>query len=282
MDRNAIVLYLREVRDLEFAQRKIIQTHNLEKKSFEKEEQRLIVPHFSDPGDYHEYSVNIPWAGFIGGGILVLFIAFPLLEILGIYLLYKSIKQYNKEKQLQKDSYESYKESIEMYKKDMERIEGNKEEYAIISEQWNKKNEFWHEEYDTVTTLLNNYYALNILPQPYRNIQSVYYLYDYMSTSKESLSDAFLHEHMENGIQKILARLDQIVAQNEEIIFSLRRIEAQNQEVIDQNYTAISSLEKTKETTQEISKKMDVGNNYLRATTYFSAASYLDEKKKNY
>lgn len=80
-------------------------------------------------------------------------------------------------------------------------------------------------EYRTIRSLLNDFYSMNILSESYRNIQAVYYLYNYMSASQECLSDALVHEHMENRIRRVLAIMNEIVSQNEKIIFHQRIIE---------------------------------------------------------
>lgn len=276
MDRKAVVLYLREVRDLEFAQRKIVQLYTSGKNAFEKEKQYLTVSQVPEVGDY-KYQVKISWSYIIGGFVLSCTGVF---SIVAFYLWYKAIKEYHENKKIAKSCERSREEAIEKYEREIARIEGNKETYAAIEKQWNQKSEYWNNEYRTVKSLLNNFYSMNILPEPYRNIQSVFYLYNYMSTSQESLSDAFLHERIENGVQRILAKLDQIVVQNEEIIFHQRIAESQNQQIIEYNCEILSKLENSDKATQEISKKLDVGNNYLRANTYFSYASYLRQKNR--
>lgn len=280
MDRNAIVLYLKEVRDLEFAQCKILQSYREEKNNFEKTRQDMLAPRVSEPGSRSESSYNVEVAKIIGcviGGIALTPI--PLGLVISLYLWYKAFKMYLDLKsfiKFSKEMDELWRESIEDYRADQARIERNREVFISVEEQWNQKSKFWQDEYHTVKTLLEDYYSANILPKSYRNIQSAYYLYEYMSTSRESLKDALLHEHMENGIQRILQRLDQIIAQNEEIIFHLRIVEAQNQEMIDQNYKMISELDETKDIAGDVSKKIEVGNSYLRANTFFAAAEYLN------
>ena len=261
------------MRDLEFAQCKILQSYREEKSNFEKTRQDLIVPRVSDPGGEYVGSAHVNWAYVIGGLVLM---PLPLLFVVGLYLWYKAAKMYSEEKRSDREWAASRRAAIEAYKVDQARIESNREAYAAAEEQWNQKSRFWQDEYHTVKTLLEDYYSANILPKSYRNIQSAYYLYEYMSTSRESLKDALLHEHMENGIQRILQRLDQIIAQNEEIIFHLRIVEAQNQEMIDQNYKMISELDETKDIAGDVSKKIEVGNSYLRANTFFAAAEYLN------
>lgn len=64
------------------------------------------------------------------------------------------------------------------------------------------------EELEKVKTLLQEAYALNILASAYRNVVSVYYIYEYMSTSQASLEETLIHEHMENGIKRIESKLD--------------------------------------------------------------------------
>ena len=132
---------------------------------------------------------------------------------------------------------------IEHNKNEDIRLEKNQQ---LINEILIKKDDYekyMKGQYVTVSNLLNDYYNMNLLPNPYRNLASVYYIYDYMSSSQESLQDTFVHEHMENGIQRIISKLDYIIEQNEQIIFSNRILESQNESIKQQNCNMLSSLE---------------------------------------
>ena len=126
--------------------------------------------------------------------------------------------------------------------------------------------------------LLRSYYSMNILPNTYRNLASVYYIYDYMSSSQENLQDTLLHEHMENGIQRILAKLDTIISQNQELIFRTHILEANSKEMINHNKEMLRSLNQTQLNTADAAKYAELGANYSAATAYFSLANYLNNK----
>lgn len=149
MDRNAIVLYLKEIRDLEFAQWKIVQSYNEGKNIFEKTRQDMIVPRVSDPGGEYVSSASVNWAYIIGGLILM---PVPLLFVVGLYLWYKAAKMYSEEKKSDKEWAASTRAAMEAYKVDQARIESNREAYAAVEEQWNQKSKFWNDEYHTVKT----------------------------------------------------------------------------------------------------------------------------------
>ena len=50
---------------------------------------------------------------------------------------------------------------------------------------------------------LNEAYSINIIPLTFRNIQGIYYLYDYLSTSNHSLSEALVQCNLEAIKQKL-------------------------------------------------------------------------------
>lgn len=134
---------------------------------------------------------------------------------------------------------------------------------------------YWQDQYSKVNTLMERNYNLNILPQPYRNLAALVYIYDYMSTSQESLQDTFLHEHLENGIQRILAKLDTIIAQNRVLIFQNRILEAKSQTMIDQNSQMLSLMAQTEQNTSEAKQYAELAANYSEANAFFTLADYL-------
>lgn len=79
--------------------------------------------------------------------------------------------------------------------------------------------------------LLEVAYAINIIPAKYRNIYAAYFLYEYISTSAVSLSEALYHCDLDEISQK----LDVIIEQQQEIIMQLARSNALNEQMIRQN-----------------------------------------------
>ena len=66
-----------------------------------------------------------------------------------------------------------------------------------------------------ISELLSNAYSANIIPMQFRNIEGVYYLYDYLSTSNQSLSEALMQANLESIKQKLD---DMIQIQSEQVI----------------------------------------------------------------
>ncbi len=79
--------------------------------------------------------------------------------------------------------------------------------------------------------LLQEAYSINIIPAKYRNIYAAYFLYEYISTSTVSLSDALYH----CDLDEISRKLDVIIEQQQEIIMELARSNALNEQIIRQN-----------------------------------------------
>lgn len=100
-----------------------------------------------------------------------------------------------------------------------------------------------------VYALLQKAYDANIIPQQFRNIEGVYYLYDYLSTSNQSLSEAL----MQANLEAIKSKLDNMIKlQSAQIIQQaqtnarLDNIQAQNQRLQElseatKNNTAVAA-----------------------------------------
>lgn len=105
-----------------------------------------------------------------------------------------------------------------------------------------------------VSALLEDAYSLNLLAKPYRNLPSVYYIYEYMSTSQASLKETVMHAQIENGFQRIEKKLDIIINQNEDIIFATRRIEANTAKTVEQTTEMLENLQKSLESQERTEK----------------------------
>lgn len=148
------------------------------------------------------------------------------------------------------------------------RVESNANSIAKMEQEYAETLSYLSNEFNKVDSILTAYYSQNILPKQYRNIASLIYIYDYMSSSQESFSNALLHEHMEKGIQEILSRLDYIIQQNGYMIFNQHRIEAQNQNIISQNRSMLETLERTERNTVEANQYAQLSLNYSKTTAF--------------
>lgn len=99
-----------------------------------------------------------------------------------------------------------------------------------------------------VNTLLPQTYAINIIPQQFRNLSGVSYLYDYMSTSQATLESAFLNYNMNQigaQVQRIAEQQYEMILQQYVTNAKLESVEGQNRKMLDQlsnieNNTALS------------------------------------------
>ena len=149
------------------------------------------------------------------------------------------------------NSAKANKEDIENRKRYNQEVklanERNREMKPKVNYQWRKRSAYLKSEKSKVEALLQNYYGLNILANPYRNLASVYYIFDYMSSCQDSLKETLIHEHMENGIQRILEKLDDVIRSNEEMILRTRVLESHSKRIIEQNEELLKSAERMNE-----------------------------------
>ena len=130
--------------------------------------------------------------------------------------------------------------------------------------------------------LLDEYYAMNVLPNPYRSIVPVCYIYDYMSSSQATLEDTLMHEHMENGFQRLEAKLDQVVSAVCRLITETRCMRAENrafaQAQARRDQQMLSSLQRVEASALEAAHYAELIDCNARATAYFELANYLREE----
>lgn len=181
-------------------------------------------------------------------------------------------------------------------KKEQERVK----DFDVLKQQnrerWNQEKNYLLSERRKVENLLSDGYNMNIIPSPYRNLTSIYYIYDYMSTSQQTLEQTLLHERMENGIQRLESKINTIIVQNEKLIFNTRKILESTEEVarnsrlmvqsmdqladyaetlVDSNVRILESCQRNERNTQQAAQYAAMASQYAEANAYFSLATYL-------
>ena len=297
MDRKVLLLYLKDIRDLEFAKYKIDMIY--------ADEQRKYYETMNELQDYK--TVEIPdekkdnWSsdsyiGFLIGfiGLLMELIAFMqegvkffdfgdapvglmvfaliFWNVICVGLIMFSIASVQNSAKANKEDIENRKRYNQEVKLANER---NREMKPKVNYQWRKRSAYLKSEKSKVEALLQNYYGLNILANPYRNLASVYYIFDYMSSCQDSLKETLIHEHMENGIQRILEKLDDVIRSNEEMILRTRVLESHSKRIIEQNEELLKSAERMNESNDLIVENTALIANYSKVNAYFSLANYL-------
>lgn len=276
MQRKALLLYLRELRDLEFAYWKLKKLYDNEAEEFKKRYQKLTqTAVVKEPVKAYGWTTGrkrsfksclimslvcllILIVGLADGETVASESLFQGISIAGMLLL------------------DGIAFGIYMRTENEQRKQEAKiKEAENLKEGWKERAAFWEKEKAKVLSLLGEYYDLNIIPSQYRNIASIYYIYDYMSTSNVSLEETLIHEHMENGIQRIVERLDYVINQNYEIIMQNRRLEVVNQQILQANQQMLKQLENIEEQAYLATQYAELAANYSEAAAYFSLADYL-------
>ena len=112
---------------------------------------------------------------------------------------------------------------------------------------------------------------LNIIPLQYRKLEAALYLYDFMSTSQQPFAQALDHAQIDEGIRRIVAALNVIIAQNEQQLKQLAQINANTQTLIRQGEAILMAQVATAQYASSaaaharaVETKIDNMNDYLR------------------
>lgn len=98
-----------------------------------------------------------------------------------------------------------------------------------------------------INSKLQKAYSLNIIPLQFRNIQGIYYLYDYISTSNQSLSEAL----MQCNLEAIKQKLDSVIELQGKAI--IQQAQA-NATIMEQNQRILETAQATMQNTAVAAK----------------------------
>ena len=125
---------------------------------------------------------------------------------------------------------------------------------------------------------LQSVYSANIIPNKYRSVYVAYYLYDYISSSHETDIDRVLQTML---LDQIIAKLDKIIAQQEENILNQRMqlakqdaLLAQSKKQHEEQMKAISNLEENQQMQNDYLAMTEANT---RITNYFVTADYINK-----
>lgn len=308
MDREALVLYLENVRDLEVAKYCLERKWRREKRDFENTVARFrqadywATPYYPILDSESASNRRGGIICFVVGCIICFVVGFimflsdvtglgPLCLVIGIVCvvlgLYFIIKS--------SEGYSQYKDDLAQYNQESERVEShNRKEEEIqkqnsaarkrYTDKWNDKQSWYREENAKLDNLLAQFYNMNLIPLQFRRLSSICYVYDYMSTSQATLESALFSQHMEEGIQRIESKLDNVVSRLENLIYETRCLQGsmdwmieQNKQMIEKNNQMLESLERNESNTLEAARYAELSANYSKANAYFGLATYLKE-----
>ena len=311
MDRNALVLYLETVRDLEVIQHRLKQIRNDEYNAHS----RFINNHPTEAEAPKKFNNESEVSSATGSGIaaiaLIMLTIFLLRvtyldwftdnttalgNVLGILVLmepfiplatgyiaflmcgltFTSISTI-------KNNTRKEKAEEERYRRDLVTASNNRQAVAQRTQEYNKKYNYYSSELNKTNAILSKFYAMNLIPVQYRKLSAVCFLYDYMSTSQESYQMALLSNHIEDGIRRIEAKLDEIIYRLDDIIWQQKVIRDENRNSInrqiDQNNQMIARLKKMENSQRNIEEYSRLSANYNEAQTLISMADYLKNRR---
>lgn len=122
--------------------------------------------------------------------------------------------------------------------------------------------------------LLQKAYDINIIPKQFRNIHAIWFIHDYVTSSTESLSAAFLHCNLDEIKQK----LDTIIEQQKEIIINQRILMSQNRQMIEQNQQTLDKLARIEQNTDRAAQYAEIASNNAEACAWIGVANYIKTK----
>lgn len=300
MDRNALLLYLRNVRDLEVARHIIKTQYHQQKTDYENKLKNIqTTPNLAEYPQREKGQGGCCFVFCYMAAILSAVLLFILLNqsptgldmaetvvvfsfviflfilfVLGAYWLKpESQKSYDEWVENEKRKVDAYNES------QREIVREGLAEKKQLSDEWKQTANWYNNEYNKLTNLLNKFYAMNILANQYRNLASVIYIYDYMSSSRASLNDTLIHEHMESGIQRLETKLDQVINRISDVIYETRCMRSENKSMVERQVLhdkkMLRELQAIASNSQDAAFYSQLASNYSEANAYLSLANYL-------
>ena len=301
MDRTALLLYLKNVRDLEVARNIIGSMYNHDKQAYESNVM-AIKKKMNPVYDLPDFKYEPRGGCFFFSAFMV--IMYIICAVAIGYLIAKSgsdsgswvlmlmifgaiffgVIMKNNDPGSKQSQEKAYKEEIDALRNSNEIASAQN---AVISkdidslyQNWLKKDDYYKKEYSKTTEILQDFYAMNIIPLQYRKLSAVCYLYDYMNSCQESFQMALLSTQLEEGIRRIEAKLNTVIDLVRENIIETRLLREENrrqvEKTISQNSQMLNHLKSIESNSYEASQYAKLASNYSKANAYFSLANYLD------
>ena len=298
MDRQALLLYLQNVRDLEVERYRLQRESGALKEKYQPKIDSIDVE--PDLKQVPRYEKEISELFRFSCAAVALFIIvilwligksfssgvpinFPLVVFLIIMILIFAVVAIALRPETEDQFYTRNSEEIQRIKDYNIQQETQALQAATRQEQfrleWQKEDKALQNAFQQANDILAGFYSMNIIPNQYRNLASMIYIYDYMSSSQASFEDTLMHEHMENGIQRLEARLDQVIGGLDRIVYETRCLREENraavERVIAQNNHMLDVLKDSAASSKEAAEYAELTSNYAKANAYFSLANYL-------
>lgn len=290
MDRTAILLNLRDLRDLELAKICVARKRQDDWQSYQREIDNLSAVQYMGVESEKEGAktvVALLICGIVIGAFIAILSLFVIESLLGVLfgglIIWGSVKVFGDGNPFQdiveNSEIRAHNEKAHQHNKaEQARLIANQPQIVQLQQSQRERDAYWRSELQKVGDLLDGAYAVNLVPMPYRyKFAAIQYIYEYMSTSSESLGHVLLSTQIEDGIRRIEAKLDIIISQQNEMIFQMHRQEAQNRQLMDQNEQMLLSLHRTEANTLEAAQYAQLSASYNKICAFFAIANYLEK-----
>ncbi len=196
------------------------------------------------------------WTDFLSG--LMAFLIIGTILIAGGYIIYELYSASNA-----KQDYAYRKKQDEI------RVENELKEKSALEEISDELDE----EINETDKLLSEAYSVNLIPSKYRNVYAAYFLYDYISTSTATLSEALLHCDLDTIIEK----LKTVIEQQSEMIMELAAANAKNEAIIQQNEQMLHHAIQTENNTALAAQYSQIAATNSKVTAYCQMVQFLEK-----
>ncbi len=274
-DREFLVPYLRDVCALEMAAQRL----DGRQFQLVQREIRLNASVDNSPPERPEIIPVRSCGGFsaarIGGFCSLLGLVFqsPLLVLLGLVPLVAGLGSCYQLAQNNKAKEEKYNRELQAF----EEAEQKRKNYrAQKMPPIKREQNLCSSERKKVNANLQRVYGVNIIPSHYRNIYVAVYLYDWFSTSQSDDLDMALSMFV---LEEIKSRLDQIIANQTEIILNQYTMISDQRRFQEEqrvhNQRLMARLDQICASNDERNAYLRMIESHNATTAYFAAADYI-------
>ena len=308
MDRDAMVLYLRDVRDLEVVKHWTEETIEQEGRrvnnrvaDLQNDKHKTFTRSYDDAAEWVPLGINsfllcIPVflvrALILDTGILSAIFSISLLSwvtpcllVIGVCLVGAGVIFFirffwEKMKTAQRNDEE--KREVDEHNRNVDASRPARlREAAKLQEDWRVRRAELKSQHKKANELLGELYDMNILAAPYRDLVHVAYIYEYMSTSQATLEDTLLHEHMEDGFNRMERKLDELIGAVNRNSAEICRLRAENNATQRRRDKAdralLESLQRNEANTAEAARYARLNAGHSNTLAFFATVNYLEK-----
>lgn len=132
------------------------------------------------------------------------------------------------------------------------------------------------QELSDVNQLLKKAYDINLIPEPFRyKLYAIYYLHNFVTTSRESFTTALFHFDLD----EIKAKLDKIIEQQETIVIQNAVMIAQNDMLAKQNQQQLEHLSRIESDVNQAAQYAQIAANNAETCAWISMANYIEVRR---